>query len=113
MRESIEQSVKENTDKILKQINDGVFNDLTERLNNPEFLTRADYRVQCAMNDLRPERKTDCYFYEEVQDMAAHIPTCSYHGKLGYCPCENCPKYIPSKEVFGMVKEKVDKENME
>lgn len=53
----IEQAVKENTDKILKQINDGIFNDLKDRLTNPEFFTRADYRVQCAMNDLRPERK--------------------------------------------------------
>lgn len=108
MGENIEQAVKENTDKILKQINNGIFNDLKERLTNPELLARADYRVQCAVNDLRPKRKTDCYFYEEVQDMAAHIPTCNYHGKLGYCKCEDCPKYITRKEVFEMVKKKVD-----
>ena len=110
MGENIEQAVKENTDKILEQINNGIFNDLKERLTNPEFLARVDYRVQCAVNDLRPKRKTDCYFYEEVQDMAAHIPTCNYHGELGYCPCENCHKYISRREVFEMVKEKVDKD---
>lgn len=108
MNKDLEESVKENTNKVLETINEGFFYDLKERLTNPELLARADYRVQCAMNDLRPERKTDCYFYEEVQDMAAHIPTCNYHGQLGYCPCKDCPKYISRKEVLGMVKKKVD-----
>ena len=113
MSENIEQAVKENTEKILKQINDGMFNDLKERLTNPEFLTNSDYRIQCAVCDLKPKHKTDCYFYEEVQDMAAHIPTCNYHGKLGYCKCEDCPKYISSKEVFRMAREKVDNKNVD
>ena len=111
MNKDLEESVKENTNKVLEAINEGFFYDLKERLTNPELLARADYKVQCAMNDLRPKRKTDCYFYEEVQDMAAHIPTCNYHGKLGYCKCEDCHKYISSKEVFRIVKEKVDNKN--
>lgn len=84
MNKDLEESVKENTNKVLEAINEGFFNDLKERLTNPEFLINSDYRIQCAMRDLKPKHKTDCYFYEEVQDMAAHIPTCNYHGKLGY-----------------------------
>lgn len=38
--------------------------------------------------------KEDCYYYCEVQDMQARIPTCNYHGVLGYCPCEGCNKYV-------------------
>lgn len=113
MSESIEQSVKENTSKILKQINNNMFNDLREQLLNPEFITNMDYRIQCAMCGLKPEHKTDCYFYEEIQDMAAHIPTCNYHGQLGYCKCKDCDKYISAKNVFQMVKEKVDNKNRE
>lgn len=110
MEESIEQSTKDNTNKILEQINNGIFSDLKESLENPECLMSRDYRIQCAIGDLKQEYKTDCYFYEEVRDMAAHIPTCNYHGKLGYCKCKDCPKYISRKEAFKMVREKVDKE---
>lgn len=113
MNKSIEQSVKENTNKILEQINNGIFNDLKERLENPECLMSMDCRIQCAIVDLKPEHKRDCYFYEEVRDMVAHIHTCNYHGKLGYCKCKDCPKYISGKEVFKMVKEKVDNKNID
>lgn len=57
----------------------------------------------------QPKEKTDCYFYEEVQDMGAHIPTCGYHHKLGYCPCEECKKYIHSGDVLKGVRDYVDK----
>lgn len=56
----------------------------------------------------QPKEKTDCYFYHEEQDMGAHIPTCNYHHKLGYCPCENCEKYIKRSDVFKIIKERVD-----
>lgn len=53
--------------------------------------------------------KTNCYFYESVQDMGAHIPTCNYYGKLGYCPCKNCEKFISEKDVYNKIKNYVDK----
>lgn len=61
----------------------------------------------------RPKRKEDCFFYEEVQDMSAHIPTCNYHHKLGYCPCEECDKYIKYSDVIKGVREYVNKRNEE
>ena len=43
-------------------------------------------------------QKNNCYFYSEHQEMSANIPTCTYHDKIGYCPCDNCCKFI-HKEV--------------
>lgn len=60
-------------------------------------------------NQTKTKEKTDCYFYTEVQDMGAHITTCGYHHKLGYCPCEDCKKYIHSGDVLEGVREYVDK----
>ena len=45
------------------------------------------------------ERKTDCYFYEEIRDMGALIPTCTYQDELGYCPCNKCKYYIRRSEA--------------
>lgn len=58
----------------------------------------------------QPKEKTDCFFYEEVQDMSAHIPTCRYHHKLGYCPCEDCEKYIKKSDADEIIKRHVNKE---
>lgn len=57
----------------------------------------------------RPARKTDCYFYHEEPGMGAHIPSCNYFSKLGYCPCEECNKYISKSNIDGIVREFVDK----
>lgn len=56
----------------------------------------------------QPKEKADCYFYHEEHQMAASIPTCNYHGQLGYCPCKDCDKYIKSSDVFRIVKNHVD-----
>lgn len=56
----------------------------------------------------QPKEKTDCFFYEEVKDMGAHIPTCNYHHKLGYCPCDGCMKYIKHIDVSNGVRKYVD-----
>jgi hypothetical protein len=46
----------------------------------------------------------DCYWFDSVQDMGAHIPTCDYFGRLGYCPCDNCDKYITNRTISKIVK---------
>ena len=61
--------------------------------------------------DMRMEKhKEDCYFYREERDMSAIIHTCSYYGKMGYCPCDECNKYFKKCEVYGIVKKIVDEE---
>ncbi len=65
----------------------------------------------CSCFNQPKERNTDCYFYEDVQDMGAHIPTCNYHKQLGYCPCENCKKYIKYSDVSKVVRKYVDKKS--
>lgn len=56
-----------------------------------------------------PPYKTDCYFCHEERQMGGIIPTCSYHNKgLGYCPCENCKKYISKTDALKIVKDIVD-----
>ena len=46
----------------------------------------------------------DCYWFDSVQDRGAHIPTCDYFGRLGYCPCDNCDKYITNRTISKIVK---------
>lgn len=111
--DNLREAVQANTDKILRQINENRLKDLQEELRNLEQLARMDYHIQCAMNDLAPKHKTDCYFYEEVVDMGGHIPTCGYYAELGYCPCEKCSKYISNKDVSSKVREFVDNRNVE
>ena len=53
--------------------------------------------------------KESCYFYNSVKDMSANIPTCDYYGKLGYCPCGECMKFIDKSEVFYISKKIADK----
>lgn len=65
----------------------------------------------CHMEE--PKEKRDCYFHHEEYDMGAHIDVCSYYGKLGYCPCENCEKYIQKSEAFNIMKEYVDNRTTE
>lgn len=48
--------------------------------------------------------KRNCYFYYEEPDMGASIPTCNYYFKLGYCPCENCEKYVNESKVRTLVR---------
>lgn len=52
--------------------------------------------------------KTDCFFKRELQDMGARIPMCTYHDKIGNCPCSNCDVYIENKVAFEMIKNFVD-----
>ena len=42
-----------------------------------------------------PRCKEDCYWYEEWQDMSAHIPYCRCKGEDFINPkdCENCEQY--------------------
>ena len=51
--------------------------------------------------------RRDCYYYEEAQDMGAHIPTCcceiNYQG-LGWCKCKNCHWYISKTEAAKVVR---------
>lgn len=52
--------------------------------------------------------KESCYFYNSVKDMSDNIPTCDYYGKLGYCPCDGCVKFIDKSDVFNIVKRVAD-----
>lgn len=51
--------------------------------------------------------KRDCYYYEEAQDMGAHIPTCCCEINkqgLGWCKCEKCHWYISKTEADKVVR---------
>ena len=63
-----------------------------------------DYEL---IKSIGKEHKEGCYFYNEVQDMSAHIPTCEYYHKFGYCPCDKCDKYFSKSDVYKLVKERV------
>lgn len=68
----------------------------------------SSYYSSCGCDIRTNIYKENCYFYHEERDMCAIIPTCNYYGQLGYCPCEDCNKYVPKGEVYGMIKKIVD-----
>ena len=51
--------------------------------------------------------KRDCFFECEVQDMAAHIPTCTFDpdSALGHCPCTECKLYISKHDAKNIIRE--------
>lgn len=51
------------------------------------------------------EYKKDCYNYQEIQDMGAHIPTCKLEHELGMCPCKGCAKFVSKEEIRSIVNE--------
>lgn len=58
------------------------------------------------MNEIR----TDCYWYESVQDMSAHIDCCNLDDDLYACPCTmDCEYFIGKKEVDRIIGEYVGK----
>lgn len=62
----------------------------------------------CGCGIRETQYKEDCYFYHEVRDMCAIIPTCNYYSRLGYCPCNNCEKYFKKSETYETIKNIVD-----
>lgn len=55
----------------------------------------------------------ECYFYSEVQDMGAHIPTCRKQDHLGVCPCDNCKSFLPMSKVDKIIKSYLDLDKKE
>lgn len=56
----------------------------------------------CGCND-RNEFREDCYNYQEIRDMGAHIPTCRLESKLGMCSCEGCRKFVSKEEIQNVI----------
>ena len=54
---------------------------------------------------MKSDYREDCYNYQEVQDMCAHIPTCKLEHELGKCPCKECNKFVSRKEIRNVVNE--------
>lgn len=82
-----------------------------KKIKNNGYPAISDMQIQCMVNNQMPKHKNHCYFYYEEKDMCAIIPTCNYYQQLGYCPCENCNKYVAKGEVYGMIKKIVDERN--
>lgn len=62
---------------------------------------------------MRPNKyRTSCFFYTEVPDMSALIPTCDYYHQLGVCRCENCPLFISKKDVDTLIRNLVNNRQM-
>lgn len=84
----------------------------------PDYFTSREDRLLQLLLELyfqEDERNVemeniDCYFYSESHQMNASIPSCSYHKKLGYCPCGNCKKYIKKSDANKIIRSLVDKE---
>lgn len=80
-------------------------------IKNNGYPIISDMQIQCMINNQMPKYNNHCYFYHEERDMCVVIPSCNYYQQLGYCPCEDCNKYVPRGEVYGMIKNIVDERN--
>ena len=50
-------------------------------------------------------RKIDCYWYYEIHDMNARVPTCRYDREYGKCPCDKtCRHYISKEDVDNFIR---------
>ncbi len=78
-------------------------------VNVPKYRSFVEGGCYCRTRNA-PTHKEDCFFFENVQDMGAKIPTCSYYSQgFGFCPCENCEKYISNSTAYHIIKAKVEK----
>lgn len=64
------------------------------------------------LDDYYDDKKRDCYYYEEVQDMGAHIPTCKLLD-FGVTRCPGCKKYISRDDVDKRVMSIIEKRDNE
>lgn len=55
--------------------------------------------------------KRDCFFCQDYQDMGATVYTCDYHKQYGYCPCEECDKYVSKGTASNFIRDMVDSGN--
>ena len=44
-------------------------------------------------------RNTDCYYYDTIQDMGAHIPICKNSHCSDLPVCDNCKYYLDKSET--------------
>ena len=52
-----------------------------------------------------PEKRKDCFYYWEEQDMGAMIPCCTLRSALGDCPCSpTCKDYISGNDAHKIVR---------
>lgn len=64
----------------------------------------------CGLDFNQSKYKEDCYFYGETKDMGATIRYCTQSEiKWGYCPCEECDKYISNAEASKIIRNYVEK----
>lgn len=42
--------------------------------------------------------RKDCSYYLEVQDMGAHVSSCTLYEGICNCRCENCTRYASKTE---------------
>lgn len=88
------EAIRQNMDSIKAEVNRMVINDIKTQIDemqenirtgfaNCEVPEPSSYVPQpqfcsCDIDD----RKRDCYWYDEVQDMGAHIPICGKKGSV-------------------------------
>jgi hypothetical protein len=91
------------------RIIDGQIKKLTEDISKTMFENLKSINESWGNPYPKEVHKESCYFYNSVKDMGGNIPTCDYYGKLGYCPCNECVKFVDKSEVFDIVKKIADK----
>lgn len=82
-------SINKENDIIIKKLEEAELKDLKHRIST----------LKCGIEPIFDTYKEDCYYYTEVQDMGAHIKTCSMQDRIGICPCNGCSNYLPRSKA--------------
>lgn len=102
------EAIRQNDDLIRSEVNKMVINDITAQMTEmqenirtgfancevpkPSSYVLQSYLCSCDIDD----HKRDCYWYDEAQEMGAHIPIC---GKKDSVECRNCKYYLTKSEA--------------
>lgn len=102
------EAIRQNFDLIRSEVNRMVINDMTAQIAEMQENIRTGF-ANCEVSEPSSDvpqpclcfcdiddRKRDCYWYDEAQDMGAHIPIC---GKREAVECKGCKYYLTKSEA--------------
>lgn len=106
------EAIRQNNDLIRAELNRMTISNITAQMAevqenirtgfaNCEVPKPSSYVPQpCLCSCGIDDRKRDCYWYDEVQEMGVHIPIC---GKRGTLKCKDCKYYLSKSETNKIV----------
>lgn len=113
------EAIRQNNDLIRAKLNRMTINDIAVQMAEMQENIRAGFAncevpnpssyvpQSCFCSCDIDDRKRDCYWYDEVQEMGVHIPIC---GKRDAVKCKDCKYYLNKSETNKMINKHFEEE---